>query len=262
MQPCVLSCQNVSYSYHTKEREVAVISNMSFQVYEGDFVSIVGPSGCGKTTLLSLLFGLLSPEKGKVLFYDQPIHHMSGKHIGYMLQQDHLLEWRTILKNVLLGLEINHMLTPDSYQEAKNLLDTYGLTDFIHSYPSQLSGGMRQRAAFIRTLLLHPSLLLLDEPFSALDYQTRLLVGNDVGNYIKKTNTTAMLVTHDLSEAICLGNRILILGTLPATIKQEMILEFPKELSPLERRDHPLYSVYYHRLWEEFCPYENNSSTL
>ena len=166
--------QHLSYAYHTMQGETAALSDITFTVNTGDFVAIVGPSGCGKSTLLNLLAGMLTPESGTLLLNGIPLTADSRCHIGYMLQQDYLLEWRSIWKNVLLGLEIRHELTEESRTYAKQLLEKYGLEKFSQSKPSQLSGGMRQRAALVRTLVLKPELLLLDEPFSALDYQTRL----------------------------------------------------------------------------------------
>ena len=168
-----------------------------------------------------------------------------------MLQHDHLFEWRTVKKNILLGPEIQKKITSETLKEADNYLKTYGLYDFKDAKPSQLSGGMRQRAALIRTLLLHPDLLLLDEPFSALDYQTRLQVSDDIGSIIRKTGKTAILVTHDLSEAVSLGDRILVLTPLPAGIKAIVPVNFPPELSPLERRNTNEFKDYFNLIWKE-----------
>ena len=203
---------HVNYAYHTLQGETPALSDITFDVAPGEFIAVVGPSGCGKSTLLNLLAGLLIPESGSILLNGKPLGRETSRRIGYMLQQDHLLEWRTILKNILLGLEIRHELNDKSIACAKQLLEQYGLLPFADAKPSQLSGGMRQRAALVRTLVLKPELLLLDEPFSALDYQTRLTVANDIGSIIRKEKKTAILVTHDLSEAVSLGDRIIVLS--------------------------------------------------
>ena len=193
MEPAII-CSHVNY---TLQGETPALHDIHFHVDEGEFVSIVGPSGCGKSTLLSLLCGLLKPESGSVYFKGAPLSDRNRCRIGYMLQHDHLFEWRNVKKNILLGLEIQKKITEETLMEAEHLMKLYGLYPFRNAKPSQLSGGMRQRAALIRTLLLHPDLLLLDEPFSALDYQTRLKVGDDIGGIIKKSKKTAVLLTHD-----------------------------------------------------------------
>ena len=190
----ILNIENLKKIYHTKQGEILAIDNFSFNLYEGEFVSIVGPSGCGKSTILSILCELEDISEGTVKFNNNTT-------IGYMLQQDSLFNWRTILENCLLGLEIKKELTEENKEYVLNLLNTYGLGDFINNYPSSLSGGMRQRAALIRTLATKPDILLLDEPFSALDYQTRLAVSDDVYNIIKKEGKSVIMVTHDISEA-------------------------------------------------------------
>ena len=200
MRP-LLELQNVSYSYHSKNGETFALSDISFQVRRGEFIALVGPSGCGKSTLLSLISGLLLPEDGKILLEGESDHSFQEK-IGYMLQRDHLFEWRTIYRNVVLGLEIQHKLNDESKARIDKMLMDYGLYKFRNARPSELSGGMRQRAALIRTLALEPELLLLDEPFSALDFQTRLSVCDDVYGILRREKKTAILVTHDLSEAV------------------------------------------------------------
>lgn len=245
----LISCQHMFYTYHTLQGETPALCDIDFQVKPGEFLTIVGPSGCGKSTLLSLLCGLLKPESGKILLKGKDV---TGKcSIGYMLQHDHLFEWRTVKKNILLGLEIQKKINKDTLKEADELLKTYGLYDFKDARPSQLSGGMRQRAALIRTLLLHPDLLLLDEPFSALDYQTRLQVSDDIGSIIRKSGKTAILVTHDLSEAVSLGDRVLVLTPLPAGIKAIIPIDFPPELSPLQRRNTNEFKDYFNLIWKE-----------
>lgn len=243
--------QHLSYAYHTMQGETPALSDITFTVNSGDFVAIVGPSGCGKSTLLNLLAGMLTPESGTLLLNGTPLTTDSRRHIGYMLQQDYLLEWRSIWKNVLLGLEIRHELTEESRTYAKQLLEKYGLEKFSQSKPSQLSGGMRQRVALVRTLVLKPELLLLDEPFSALDYQTRLSVSNDIGSIIRKEKKTAILVTHDLAEAVSLADRVIILTARPGRIQRIVSVSFPTNLTPMERRDYDDFKTYFNLIWKE-----------
>ena len=240
----ILEIKNLSHSYHNLEGETLALSHLSFSMSKGEFISIVGPSGCGKSTLLSLISGLLKPEQGSV--------ELHGKMMGYMLQKDHLLEWRSIYKNIILGLEIRHLLTPETKQKVQDYLEQYGLADFSAAKPSELSGGMRQRVALIRTLILEPDLLLLDEPFSALDYQTRLNVADDIGQIIRKEKRSAILVTHDLSEAISLGDKVIILSKRPASIKRIIPLRFDlEEDTPLHRRNTPEFKNYFNMVWKE-----------
>ena len=241
----ILELKNIFYSYHSLDGEIQALRDISFSVKKGEFVAIVGPSGCGKSTLLHLISNMLKPEKGRIIM-DSSIK------LGYMLQKDELLEWRTIYKNVLLGLEIQHMLSPQMKVKARRMLEKYGLALFADANPSELSGGMRQRAALIRTLILNPDILLLDEPFSALDYQTRLSVANDIGQIIKQESKTAILVTHDLSEAVSLADKIIILTARPATIRQTVDISFDiPNLTPLERRDRPEFKSYFNLIWKE-----------
>ena len=247
----VLELKNISHSYHNTEGETPALKDLSYFLKKGEFISIVGPSGCGKSTLLSLIAGLLVPESGTILINGKQLKE-STTNIGYMLQRDHLFEWRTIYNNVILGLEIQHMLTARTRRKAHQLLEQYGLESFANARPSELSGGMRQRAALIRTLVLEPDLLLLDEPFSALDYQTRLTVGDDIGQIIKKEQKTAILVTHDLSEAISLGDRVIVLSERPATVQQTIPLSFSlEEDTPLHRRNAPEFKTYFNLIWKE-----------
>ena len=197
----ILEFNDVCLNYHTKFEETKAVKNVSFKIYDGEFVSFVGPSGCGKTTILSLISGLLKPTCGKIVIDETEVLKPSSD-IGYMLQKDHLFEWRTIFNNVVLGLEIKKNKTKKNLDYVKKLLKKYGLYEFKNYYPSQLSGGMRQRAALIRTLVLHPKILLLDEPFASLDYQTRLNACNDVHKIIKSEKKTAIFVTHDISDII------------------------------------------------------------
>ena len=245
----ILEIKNLSHSYHNLEGETLALSQLSFSMSKGEFISIVGPSGCGKSTLLSLICGLMKPEEGTV--------ELHGRQMGYMLQKDHLLEWRTIYKNIVLGLEIRHMLTTETKQKVQDYLTQYGLADFANARPSELSGGMRQRVALIRTLILEPDLLLLDEPFSALDYQTRLNVADDIGQIIRKEKRSAILVTHDLSEAISLGDKVYVLTQRPASIKRIIPLKFDlEEDTPLHRRNAPEFKNYFNMVWKELNEYE------
>ena len=185
----ILNIHQISHSYHTLKGETPALCDISFSVNQGEFLAIVGPSGCGKSTLLSLISGLLKPEQGEILLHEKPVEEQKDK-IGYMLQRDELLEWRNIYRNVLIGPEIQRSLTREVRKRAHELLDAYGLGQFKDSRPSELSGGMRQRAALVRTLILNPEVLLLDEPFSALDYQTRLNVSDDIGQIIRREGKT------------------------------------------------------------------------
>lgn len=250
MKPKLEAC-SVSYSYHTMEGETPALSNISFFINPGEFLAVVGPSGCGKSTLLSLLSGLLQPEEGSILIDGIPIRD-SPATIGYMFQKDHLFEWRTIYGNVSLGLEIQKKQSSTAQKELKEMLHSYGLGGFEQSRPSELSGGMRQRAALIRTLALKPELLLLDEPFSALDYQTRLSVCDDISAIIRDTQKTALLITHDLSEAISMADRILVLSRRPGKVKAVFPISFPEKYgTPLKRRNAPEFSGYFHQVWKE-----------
>lgn len=250
----LLQLQDIGMAYHTLNGEIPALSHISFSINEGEFVSLVGPSGCGKSTILNLIAGLLKPEQGAITMQGIPLEK-SPVTIGYMLQKDHLFEWRTIYENVILGLEIQKKLTKDRLDRVEQLLKDYGLEDFKQSRPSQLSGGMRQRAALIRTLALEPSLLLLDEPFSALDYQTRLNVSDDIGKIIKKEGKTALLVTHDISEAISMSDRVIVLTKAPASIKCELpiLLDIP-EKTPMNARSAPDFKDYFNRIWKELNP--------
>lgn len=245
-----LEVTGLSYSYHTPEGETEALTDISFQAAAGEFLAVVGPSGCGKSTLLSLVSGLLTPDSGSVLLDGEPVRRGNTK-IGYMLQRDHLFEWRSILKNAALGLEIQNQTDAAHQEKVRRLLSAYGLELFSRSKPSELSGGMRQRAALIRTLALEPDLLLLDEPFSALDYQTRLSVCDDISAILRKEGKTAILVTHDLSEAISVADHILILTPRPGRVKAILPIEFPGAMRPLDRRNCPEFSAYFNQVWKE-----------
>ena len=238
----ILTIKDLDFSYHSPQGETKALTDINLTVNEGEFISIVGPSGCGKSTLLSIIAGLTPVADG---------YFVNNATIGYMLQRDHLFEWRTIYDNVILGLQIKKILTHENIERVNRLLERYGLEAFKDKRPSELSGGMRQRAALIRTLALNPDILLLDEPFSALDYQTRLRVSDDIGEIIKEEKKTALLVTHDLSEAIAMGDRIVVLSERPGTIKKIIDIDFGS-LSPLERRNAPEFQEYFHELWRCF----------
>ena len=247
----LLEISHLSYAYHSIDGETYALSDLNFQVEKGEFIAIVGPSGCGKSTLLSLISGLLQPENGTILLDGRPITQTRAN-VGYMLQKDHLLEWRTVYQNVILGLEIQHKLTTENKLRIEQMLSNYGLEAFRNSRPSQLSGGMRQRAALIRTLAQNPDLLLLDEPFSALDYLTRISVCDDIYRILKKEEKTAILVTHDLSEAISVADRIIILSARPATIKKIVPVHLTlEERTPLSSRSAPEYKEYFNLIWKE-----------
>ena len=237
----ILKFDNVTHIYHTVRGEVVAAKGLSFSVDEGEFVAIIGPSGCGKTTLLSLAAGLLKPSAGSI--------ERRGSY-GYMLQKDELFSWKKNKKNIFLPLEIRKQNTPQARKRALGLAEKYGLKDFLKSYPAQLSGGMRQRAALIRTLATDPDVLLLDEPFSALDYQTRLNVCEDVSNIIRSEKKTALLITHDISEAISLADRILVLTARPARVSHSHALDFG-DIPPLKRREQPTFSGWFEELWRE-----------
>lgn len=241
MEP-ILQFKDVKLIYHTKRGETVAAENLTFDVKKGEFIAFIGPSGCGKTTLLSLAAGLLSPSEGTV---------ESHGSFGYMLQKDELFPWRTIAKNIYLPLEIKKQNTPENRKRAAGLAEKYGLKDFLQSYPSQLSGGMRQRAALIRTLATDPDILLLDEPFSALDYQTRLSVTEDIARIIRSEEKTAVLITHDISEAISLADRVLVLSARPARVTAMHELDFGEEKNPLKRREMSGFSGWFEILWKE-----------
>ena len=247
----LLTVTNLSYAYHTLQGETTVLKNINFSIHEGEFVAIVGPSGCGKSTLLSLICQLLTPDEGCITLSE-------GKKIGYMLQKDHLLEWRTTQKNCMLGPEIAHSQSSDIYLQIDHMLKNYGLIGFKNAKPGQLSGGMRQRVALIRTLILEPDLLLLDEPFSALDYQTRLSVADDIWQILRKEHKTALLITHDISEAISMADRILVLSRRPATVCKEITVHLtcPEKRTPFLSRSAPEFKDYFNQVWKELNSHE------
>lgn len=240
----LLTVINLNKIYHTRENDIVALKDVSFNVYKNEFISIVGPSGCGKSTILSILSGLENKTSGEIIL-------KNNISIGYMPQDDSLFFWKTILDNCLIGLETKGALNSESYDYVISLLKTYGLYDFKDMYPSSLSGGMRQRVALIRTLALKPDILLLDEPMSALDAQSRLAIGEDIYNIIKKESKTAIMVTHDLAEAISMSDRIILLTKRPGSIKQIYNINLDKNISPIKNRSSKNFSDYYEKIWED-----------
>lgn len=245
MKKTLLEIKNLKKMYHTLDDEVLAIDNLNLEVYENEIVAIVGPSGCGKSTLLSILSNLENKSSGEIIF------HNSDNNIGYMLQNDSLFPWRDILNNCLIGLEVQNKLTIDNINHVKDLLIKYGLKDFMESYPNNLSGGMKQRVALIRTLATNPTLLLLDEPYSALDYQTRLALSNDLYKIIKQENKTAIMITHDIAEAISLADRIIVLTKRPCQVKKIYNIELENKKTPIENRKDSKFSYYYDKIWRD-----------
>ena len=241
----VLDLRNVSLTYYGKKGETKALSDINLSIYKGEFFGIVGPSGSGKTTLLSILAGIMKPTEGEILSGEENLRDITG----YMLQRDQLFKWRTITDNVMLGLEIKCKKNKETIAYAEELLKKYSLFDVKDKHPDELSGGMRQRAALIRTLVLNPRIILLDEPFSALDFQTRLSVGEDVRMIIKNEGITAILVTHDISEAIALCDRVAVLTRRPATVKS--IYEIQMSGDSFQRREKPEFQQYFHKIWRD-----------
>ncbi len=244
MKNIILKIKNLKKNYHTPKEEIEAIEDFSFDLCENEFVAIVGPSGCGKSTILSILSGIENMSSGD-------IKNLNNSSIGYMLQSDNLFEWRTILENCLLGLEMNDKLNEENKKYVLSLLETYGLKDFINSYPSNLSGGMRQRVSLIRTLATRPDILLMDEPFSALDYQTRLAVSDDVFNIIKKEKKSVIMVTHDIAEAISMADKVIVLSKRPTKIKKIFDINLSNKSNPINNRKSKEFSYYYDLIWKE-----------
>lgn len=240
----ILIINNLSKTYYTKKKEIEAIKDITLNIKEGEFIAIVGPSGCGKSTLLNIIGELDNKTNGKIEF---PLK--SNNKIGYMFQQDCLFDWLTISDNCLLGLKIQKKLTKENKDHVLTLLENYGLKNFINSYPKNLSGGMRQRVALIRTLATNPDILLLDEPFSALDYQTRLSVSDDVYKIIKKEHKTTIMITHDIAEAISMADRIIVLTNRPATIKKIYNINLTNKSTPINNRSCKEFNNYYQEIW-------------
>ncbi len=242
--------EQIQKTFQSPNGEIPALDGITFSVPEGAFVSIVGPSGCGKSTLLNILAGLEQPTAGRVSLDEKPVAGTTAA-VGYMPQKDQLFPWRTIWGNVTLGLEIQGCKDEAHMERVRGLLERYGLWEFRKKLPAQLSGGMRQRCALIRTLATDPGLLLLDEPFSALDYQTRLSVSDDIHAIIRREGKTALLVTHDISEAISMSDRIVVLSSRPGTVKAIHDLTVFQGLSPMERRDHEQFHRFFNDIWKE-----------
>lgn len=245
----ILEVKKLSKNYYTKDGEIKAIDDISFDVKKGEFIAIVGPSGCGKSTLLSILSGIVDKTYGKINLFN-------NSKFGYMLQQDTLFDWLNILDNCMLGLKIEKKDNEKNKKKVINLLKTYGLEDFIYKFPKNLSGGMRQRVALIRTLATNPDILLLDEAFSALDYMTRLKVSDDVYKIIKKEKKTAIMITHDIAEAISMANRVIVLSNRPAKIKKIFDINLTNSSTPIENRKCIEFSKYYDLIWRELDCYE------
>ena len=237
----ILEVKNICKTYQAKNGEIEALKDINFKIEEGEYVSIIGPSGCGKSTLLSIIAGLENKTSGTT--------YINGK-IGYMLQKDNLLEWRTVLNNVFLGLEIQRSNTPENKKYAIELLKKYGLYEFKDKYPNQLSGGMRQRVALIRTLAIKPKILLLDEAFSALDYQNRINGSEDIFKMIKDSNVSAILVTHDISEAIAMADRVIVLSHRPAKLKKIIDIKTDSpDNTPFNKRLSSEFRKYFDEIW-------------
>ena len=244
MKNNLLTIRNLSKTYYTKEKEILAINNISLDIPKNSIIAIVGPSGCGKSTLLNIIGNLEEKTSGSV--------NIKEKKIGYMFQSDCLFPWLTILENCLLGLKIKKEDTEERKEYVLNLLKTYGLKDFIYSYPTSLSGGMKQRVALIRTLATNPDLLLLDEPFSALDFETRQLVADDVFKIIKKEQKTTIIITHDIEEAIAFSDRIIVLSKRPATIKKIFDIHLTNASTPIHNRHCQEFNKYFQEIWQVF----------
>lgn len=253
----VLRFEDVGLTYQAQSDEVQALHDLNFSVANGELVAIVGPSGCGKTTILSIIAGLVAPTKGKIVLNGEA-KSRDATGVGYMLQRDSLLDWRTIYSNTQLGLEFCGKLEDNYTENVDKLLKTYGLWEFKNKYPRELSGGMRQRVALIRTLAIKPDILLLDEAFSALDYQTRLLVVDDVYDILRKENKSAVIVTHDIAEGISMADRVIVLSKRPGTIRQNIKLDFNIQDNPLQRRSQPEFQEYFNQIWKEFDTNESD----
>ena len=244
----LIELKNIKKNYYTKDKEILAIDDVNLDIYEGEYLVIVGPSGCGKSTLLNIIGNIDSKTGGKIITKD-------NIKIGYMLQNDCLFSWLNILDNCLLGLKVKGELNKENVDYVKELLNTYGLHDFMYSYPNSLSGGMRQRVALIRTLALKPDILLLDEPFSALDYQTRLKVADDVYKIIKDTNKTVIMITHDIGEACSIADRVVVLSDRPSKVKEIYKIEMTDKSSPINNRKCPEFASYYDMIWKAIDVY-------
>lgn len=241
----ILSIKNLCKNYHTKSDEIEAVKDFNIEINEGEIIAIVGPSGCGKSTILSTLCGLENKTSGEIVFSKPDFK------VGYMLQRDSLFPWLDVTDNCLLGIKVNGKVKDSDKSNVNNLLKTYGLDDFAHKYPSELSGGMKQRVALIRTLAIDPDILLLDEPFSALDYQTRLALSDDIYKIIRSEKKTAIMVTHDIAEAISMADRIVVVTKRPATVKKIYNVKLTDKKNPIHNRNAKEFSTYYNMIWKD-----------
>ncbi|CAH0346792.1 ABC transporter ATP-binding protein [Bacillus sp. CECT 9360] len=247
-----LSVKNIHHTYFSEKTATTALNNISLDIEEGEFTSFLGPSGCGKTTLLSIIAGLLSPTSGSILLENKPLNTGKELSIGYMLQQDYLFPWKTIEENITLGLKLLNRDETESRNQAFKLLEDVGLQGVEKQFPGQLSGGMRQRAALARTLAVDPKILLLDEPFSALDYQTKLKLEDLVSETLKAFRKTAVLVTHDIGESIAMSDKIYLFSAQPGRIQKSFTIPLElRSLSPFEARNHPMYTDLFQTIWKE-----------
>jgi NitT/TauT family transport system ATP-binding protein len=249
LSPVQLSVKGVQKSFHGRDGEVRVLDDLSLDIFDRDFVSIIGPSGCGKTTIFNIIAGLVEADAGTLHFLGQPVESLRGR-VGYMMQKDLLFPWRTVLGNVLLGLETRGVDRVEAEAKAREYLKNFGLAGFENAYPKTLSGGMRQRVALIRTLIVDPDILLLDEPFSALDYQTRLYLEGMLKEAVETYHKTVILVTHDIDEAVALSKRVVVLSGRPARVKVVHDIEIAAT-SPITARSDGRFSGYFHALCAE-----------
>ena len=244
MNKSILEISHIKKDYITINGTTKAIKDISMQIEKGSIITLVGPSGCGKSTLLSILAGIDEQTSGIITKDENTV-------VGYMLQQDALFPWLTIYENAILGLKIKKIATKENKDYVKKLLQEYKLGDFLNAFPKELSGGMRQRVALIRTLALRPDILLLDEPFSALDYQSRLKISDDVYKIIKKENITAILVSHDISEAISMSDKVLVLSKRPCEIKNIYTINLTNKSTPIENRKAKEFTSLYNDIWRD-----------
>lgn len=240
----LLSLENLSKNYLTKKQVICALDNINLTINENDFIILVGPSGCGKSTILSIIGSLENKSGGLINFKKENIK------VGYMFQEDTLFPWLTVYENCMLGLKVQNKLTKENIEYVKYLLNKYGLTSFEKSYPRELSGGMRQRVALIRTLAIKPDILLLDEPFSALDYQTRIKVSDDVFKIIKEEKKTALMVSHDIGEAVAMADKVVVLTNRPSKVKNIYSIDMENKTIPSENRENKLFNHYYNLIWK------------
>lgn len=256
-----LRVQNIQVIYQSPKEETLAVKDVSFSVKKGEFVSIVGPSGCGKSTILSCMAALNRQQNGFITLDGKDIFESRDK-IGYMLQSDNLMPWRSIWRNVTIGLEVRKSMDSQSIEYAQQLLKKYDLWQFRNSFPSQLSGGMRQRVALIRTLALKPEVLLLDEAFSALDYQTRVSVSCDVYEILRRENKTMVMVTHDIPEAVSMSDKVVVLSKRPAVVQKEVTVNLGNRTdNPVKRRTHTQFQSYFNSIWGELMTDEKSAFT-